>query len=519
MMIIPVKKRIQIFDTTLRDGEQAPGASLTPEQKIVLAHKLAGLGVDVIEPGFPVSSPGDFAAVETISRKVEGVEICGFARAVRGDIDAAVRATRDAARRRIHLFISSSDIHLRHQLRKSRPEVVAAAREMTAYARQFCDVVEFTAMDAARTGIDDLIEMVEAVIEEGASIINLPDTVGYALPHEYGEMFRRVRLGARGGQNVSYSAHCHNDLGLAVANSLAAIEGGATQIEVTVNGVGERTGNCALEELVMALETRGDVLGAETGIVLEKLYDTSRLISGAMHFPIAFNKPVVGRNAFQHESGIHQDGLLKDRSTYEIMDPERLGIPRSMIILGKHSGRHALKDRAARYGIALDAAELDALYESFKETADRQKAVSDDELLRMISSTTGQQAQFYELGDVQVLAGSSPHRVAAVTVHNLKTGANEAYTSTGAGPLEAVIAAISQGITEGIGFDGLELHSLGSGEQAQAEAAVMVEYSGTKFRGTAIHRDIVMAAGIAYVAACNAALLSDETEAGREKAV
>ncbi len=519
MMIIPVKKRIQIFDTTLRDGEQAPGASLTPEQKIVLAHKLAGLGVDVIEPGFPVSSPGDFAAVETISRKVEGVEICGFARAVRGDIDAAVRATRDAARRRIHLFISSSDIHLRHQLRKSRPEVVAAAREMTAYARQFCDVVEFTAMDAARTGIDDLIEMVEAVIEEGAGIINLPDTVGYALPHEYGEMFRRVRLGARGGQNVSYSAHCHNDLGLAVANSLAAIEGGATQIEVTVNGVGERTGNCALEELVMALETRGDVLGAETGIVLEKLYDTSRMISGAMHFPIAFNKPVVGRNAFQHESGIHQDGLLKDRSTYEIMDPERLGIPRSMIILGKHSGRHALKDRAARYGIALDAAELDALYESFKETADRQKAVSDDELLRMISSTTGQQAQFYELGDVQVLAGSSPHRVAAVTVRNLKTGANEAYTSTGAGPLEAVIAAISQGITEGIGFDGLELHSLGSGEQAQAEAAVMVEYSGTKFRGTAIHRDIVMAAGIAYVAACNAALLSDETEKGREKAV
>lgn len=519
MMIIPVKKRIQIFDTTLRDGEQAPGASLTPEQKIILAGKLAELGVDVMEPGFPVSSPGDFAAVETISRKIQGVEICGFARAVKGDIDAAVRATRDAARRRIHLFISSSDIHLRHQLRMSRPEVVAVAREMTAYARQFCDVVEFTAMDAARTGIDDLIEMVEAVIEEGASIINLPDTVGYALPQEYGEMFRRVRLGARGGDKVIYSAHCHNDLGLAVANSLAAIEGGATQIEVTVNGVGERTGNCALEELVMALETRGDAIGAETGIVLDKLYDTSRMISGAMHFPIAFNKPVVGRNAFQHESGIHQDGLLKDRSTYEIMDPERLGIPRSMIILGKHSGRHALKDRAAKYGIALDSAELDALYESFKETADRQKAVSDDELLRMVSSTTGQQAQVYALGEVQVLAGSAPRRVAAVTVRHLQSGAEATHTSTGDGPLEAIIAAIGQGIAEEIRFDGLELHSLGSGGNAQAEAAVMVEWKGAKFRGTAIHHDIVMAAGIAYIAACNAALLSDAAADATDTAV
>lgn len=510
-MIIPVKKRIQIFDTTLRDGEQAPGASLTPEQKILLAYKLADLGVDVMEPGFPVSSPGDFAAVQTISRKVRNVEICGFARAVKGDIDAAVRATQDAERRRIHLFISSSDIHLQHQLRMSRPDVVTRAREMTAYARQFCDVVEFTAMDAARTKLDDLIEMVEAVIEEGATIINLPDTVGYALPHEYGEMFRRVRQEARRGGSVSYSAHCHNDLGLAVANSLAAIAGGATQIEVTVNGVGERTGNCALEELVMALETRGDALGAETGIVLDKLYDTSRMISGAMHFPIAYNKPVVGRNAFQHESGIHQDGLLKDRSTYEIMDPERLGIPRSMIILGKHSGRHALKDRAAKYGIQLDSAELDALYKSFKETADRQKVVSDDQLLQMVNSTTGQQAQIYELGEVQVLAGSAERRVAAVTVRHLQRGCETSHTATGGGPLEAIIAAIGLGISEEIEFAGLELHSLGSGESAQAEAAVMVECEGLKFRGTATHQDIVMAAGIAYIAACNSALLSAQT--------
>lgn len=517
-MIIPVKKRIQIFDTTLRDGEQAPGASLTPEQKIILAGKLAELGVDVMEPGFPVSSPGDFAAVETISRKIQGVEICGFARAVKGDIDAAVRATRDAERRRIHLFISSSDIHLRHQLRKSRPEVVAAAREMTAYARQFSDVVEFTAMDAARTGIDDLIEMVEAVIEEGATIINLPDTVGYALPQEYGRC----------------SGVCGSVRGAATRSSIAPIV-------ITTWGWPWRTAwrrLPAVPHKLRSLSTewasgpaivrwRSWLWRWKHGVMLsvlrrasgEKLYDTSRMISGAMHFPIAFNKPVVGRNAFQHESGIHQDGLLKDRSTYEIMDPERLGIPRSMIILGKHSGRHALKDRAAKYGIALDSAELDALYESFKETADRQKAVSDDELLRMVSSTTGQQAQVYALGEVQVLAGSAPRRVAAVSVRHLQSGAETTHTSTGDGPLEAIIAAIGQGIAEDIRFDGLELHSLGSGGDAQAEAAVMVEWKDAKFRGTAIHHDIVMAAGIAYIAACNAALLSEsaadspETEA------
>ncbi|AJS60017.1 2-isopropylmalate synthase [Paenibacillus sp. IHBB 10380] len=497
---------ITIFDTTLRDGEQAPGASLQPEQKIQLAAKLVELGVDVIEPGFPISSPGEFAAVEAISRKFQQVEICGFARAVQGDIDAAVRATRDAERRRIHLFLSSSDIHLQHQMRISRKEAVAKARQMTAYAKQYCDRVEFTAMDAARTGIDDLIEMVEAAIEEGATIINLPDTVGYALPGEYGDMFRRVREGVRGGNNVQYSAHCHNDLGLAVANSLAAIQNGATQIEVTVNGIGERTGNCALEELVMALTIRQESIGFSTGIVKEKLYEVSRLVSGAMHFPMAYNKPIVGRNAFQHESGIHQDGLLKDRSTYEIMNPESLGIPRNMIILGKHSGRHALKDRIARYGLQIQDEELEVLYNEFKETADRLKVVSDDLLLQMVSRTIGITAQNYELGEVQVLAGSAQNRVAAITLRHLHENRESSHTSTGDGPLEAVIAAISQGIDAEIIFGDLELHSLSAGEEAHAEAAVTVEWQGTIYRGTAVHQDIIMAAGLAYVAACNSAL-------------
>jgi 2-isopropylmalate synthase len=506
VLLMTTIPNITIFDTTLRDGEQAPGASLQPEQKIQLAAKLVELGVDVIEPGFPISSPGEFAAVEAISRQFQQVEICGFARAVQGDIDAAVRATRDAERRRIHLFLSSSDIHLQHQMRISRKEAVAKARQMTAYAKQYSERVEFTAMDAARTGIDDLIEMVEAAIEEGATIINLPDTVGYALPGEYGDMFRRVREGVRGGNNVQYSAHCHNDLGLAVANSLAAIQNGATQIEVTVNGIGERTGNCALEELVMALTIRQESIGFSTGIVKEKLYEVSRLVSGAMHFPMAYNKPIVGRNAFQHESGIHQDGLLKDRSTYEIMNPESLGIPRNMIILGKHSGRHALKDRIARYGLQIQDEELEVLYNEFKETADRLKVVSDDLLLQMVSRTMGITAQNYELGEVQVLAGSAQNRVAAITLRHLHENRESSHTSTGDGPLEAVIAAISQGIDAEITFGDLELHSLSAGEEAHAEAAVTVEWKGTIYRGTAVHQDIIMAAGLAYVAACNSAL-------------
>ncbi|AOZ92302.1 2-isopropylmalate synthase [Paenibacillus crassostreae] len=498
--------KISIFDTTLRDGEQAPGASLQPDQKVQLAAKIVELGIDVLEPGFPISSPGEFAAVETISRKFQQVEICGFARALKGDIDAAVRATKDAERRRIHLFLSSSDIHLKYQLRKSRKEVVAMAREMTAYAKQFNEQVEFTAMDAARTGIDDLIEMIEVVIEEGATMINLPDTVGYALPHEYGEMFRKVREGARGGAGVRYSAHCHNDLGLAVANSLAAIQNGASQIEVTVNGVGERTGNCALEELVMALEVRKDVLNYTTGISLEKIYGTSRAVSSAMHFPMAYNKPIVGRNAFQHESGIHQDGLLKDLSTYEIMRPESLGISRNMIILGKHSGRHALKDRVARYGVKLNEEEMEVLYGTFKETADQLKIVSDDLLLKMVSHTTGKRIQNFELGEVRVQSSSEEDRIATVTLHHLHEDRESTHTASGKGPLEALISAISDGIDADIIFGDLEMHSLSTGEEAHAEAAVTVEWEGKNYRGTAIHQDIVMAAGLAYVAACNSAL-------------
>ncbi|MDB4868323.1 MAG: 2-isopropylmalate synthase, partial [Cohnella sp.] len=391
------KRRIRIFDTTLRDGEQAPGASMKPEQKVIIARQLARLGVDVIEPGFAISSPGEFKAIEQISRELRNVEICGFARCVKEDIDAAVAATRDAARRRLHLFISSSQIHLDFQLRKTQDEVIRVLRDMVAYGKQFVDQIEFSPMDASRSSEEFLCRVVESAIEEGATIINIPDTMGYALPEEFGPLFTHIRQGVRGGDKVVYSTHCHNDLGMAVANSLAAIRHGVTQVEVSVNGVGERAGNCSLEELVMAIKTRGDSIGVETGVHTGQIYETSRLVSRTMHFPIAFNKPIVGRNAFQHESGIHQDGLLKNRNTYEIMDPEAMGIPRSMIVLGKHSGRHAIKHRVSEYGVRLAEGELEELYSRFKEKADEQKLITDDVLMQLVSESTSTFTEPYTL--------------------------------------------------------------------------------------------------------------------------
>ncbi len=501
-------KRITIFDTTLRDGEQSPGASLYPEEKIKIARQLVDLGVDVIEPGFPASSSGDFAAVEEISRTLQNVEICGFARALKGDIDAAIAATKDAASRRLHLFISSSQIHLDFQLRKSRNEVLQLAKDMVAYAKQFVDRIEFSPMDATRTGMDFLYEMVEAVISEGATIINIPDTVGYALPEEYGSIFSNVIKSVRGADKTEFSAHCHNDLGLAVANSLAAIQGGATHVEVTINGIGERAGNCSLEELVMAIETRKNRLGFTTGINPLQIYETSRLVSRIMNLPIAYNKAIVGRNAFQHEAGIHQDGLLKNRSTYEIMDPDQLGIPRNMIVLGKHSGRHALKNRVQQFGIELEEAKIDELFVRFKELADAQKRVSDDELIALIDKTVDINIDPYTLLEIQVLTSNQMDRMASVKVRDNQTGQIESYTGTGEGPVEAVIHSLQQAVPVEVTFEDLELHSTSSGETANGEAVVTVSVDKDQFRGIGIDRDIVIAVSRAYMSACNQAVRS-----------
>lgn len=511
-------KKIQIFDTTLRDGEQSPGASIEPERKIIIARQLAKLGVDIIEPGFAISSPGEFAAIQQISRELQNVEICGFARAVKVDIDAAVKATQDAAKRRLHLFISSSDIHLSHQIRKTRSEVIQIAKDMISYAKQFVDEIQFAAMDSTRSDRDFVIELVEAAIESGATIINLPDTLGYALPNEMVDLFTSVRQQARGGDKVRYSTHNHNDLGMAVANSMAAIQAGATQVEVTVNGVGERAGNCSLEELAMLIETRKAALQIETNIEQSEIYTTSHMVSRAMHYPIAYNKPIVGRNAFQHESGIHQDGLLKDRSTYEIMDPEAMGISRSMIILGRHSGRHAIKHRLSEYGINVIDDELVEVYNRFKQVADEKKIVTDDELIRIAGEMTETQPDPYKLVDLQVLAGSQKSRIASVTIRESADGAERSYSGMGEGPLEAVIHCIQQAIPVAAQFEDLELHSLSTGEDAHGEAVVSIIIEGERFRGTSIHKDIIYAAAQAYVGACNQAVMTGRKRVMEENA-
>lgn len=512
-------QRIRIFDTTLRDGEQAPGASLYPEEKIRIARQLAKLGVDIIEPGFPISSPGDFHAVQQISRELQGVEICGFARAVKGDIDTAVNATADAYFCRIHMFLSSSDIHLDFQLKKSRQQVVELARAMVAHAKKSVERIEFSPMDATRTGDEFLFEVIEAVIAEGATIINIPDTVGYALPEEYGRMFRRVRESVRGGDKVEYSAHCHNDLGLAVANSLAAISAGVTQVEVTVNGVGERAGNCSLEELVMAIETRKETLGFETGIVPEEIFNTSRMVSRIMHFPIAYNKPIVGRNAFQHEAGIHQDGLLKNRNTYEIMDPEKLGIPRSMIILGKHSGRHALKHRISQFGLQLSSEELESLYTDFKAKADQQKIVTDGQLMELVGATVEGQMEPYTLAHVQVVSSSDRARMASVSIRDNQAGLEQVFSGTGEGPIEAIINSLRQAMPMPVVFADLELHSLSTGEKATGEAEVTIQVNGETFKNTGIDQDVLIAVAKAYVSACNQAIRIQGRSAAAVEAV
>lgn len=500
------QRQIRIFDTTLRDGEQSPGASLYPEEKIRIARQLEKLGVDTVEPGFPAASPGDFHAVQEVSRLLQNTEICGFARAVRGDIDAAVRATADAARRRLHLFLSSSQIHMDFQLRKSRDQVLQIAKEMVAYAKQHVDVIEFSPMDATRSGEEFLYEMVETVIAEGATIINIPDTVGYALPEEYGNLFRRVRSGVRGGDRVEYSAHCHNDLGLAVANSLAAVQAGATHVEVTVNGIGERAGNCSLEELVMAIETRGAAMNVSTGIRAAEIYETSRLVSRLMNLPIAHNKPIVGRNAFQHEAGIHQDGLLKNRSTYEIMDPERMGIPRNMIVLGKHSGRHALKHRMEQYGVAMTEEELTRFAGKFKEEADARKFISDSDLLRIWGDTSDSRAEPYSIVDFQVISNQRKIKVASVTMKDNRTGEEASFAAAGAGPVEAVVACIKQAVPLQVEMKDMEIHSLSSSESAQGEAQVTVEAGGVSFRGSSIDKDILSAVAQAFLSAINQAV-------------
>ncbi len=379
-------ERVTVFDTTLRDGEQSPGASMSPEQKLRVALVLRDLGVDVIEAGFPIASPGDFASVRQIAREVEGPVICGLARCMAGDIERAGEAIGNAARGRIHVFLATSAIHREYKLEMTRREVVERAVAGVRHAREYTDDVEFSPEDAARTEPEFLAEVLEAVIEAGATTVNIPDTVGYALPGPFGQLIGWLRSTVRGIDGVIISVHCHDDLGLAVANSLAAVEAGARQVECTINGIGERAGNCSLEEMVMALKTRRDHYAVETGIRTPGLTEASRVVSEVTGLMISRNKAVVGRNAFAHEAGIHQHGMLRHHSTYEVMRPEDVGAAGTQLVLGKHSGRHAFALRLKELGIELDGEQLQAATGAFKEFADREKQINDTQIVMMVES-------------------------------------------------------------------------------------------------------------------------------------
>lgn len=389
------RARITVFDTTLRDGEQSPGCSMNVQEKLRLAHQLDRLGVDVIEAGFPIASDGDFAAVQATAAALRRPVIAGLARACAPDIERAWQALKGAARPRIHVFLATSDIHLQYKLKISRQQCLEQARDSVRLAKSLCADVEFSPEDATRTDHEFLYQVLDAVVEAGATTLNIPDTVGYSMPAEFGELIQSIRQRVRGIENVTISAHCHNDLGLAVANSLAAVAAGARQVECTINGIGERAGNASLEEIVMAMRVRPDRYAYDTGIVSEQLFPASQMLSEVTGVPVQPNKAVTGRNAFAHEAGIHQDGFLKERTTYEIMDPRSVGVPESRLVLGKHSGRHALNQRCTDMGFKLDHAQLDEVYRRFTTLADRKKGLRNDEIAALTREilSLDQQAQ------------------------------------------------------------------------------------------------------------------------------
>jgi 2-isopropylmalate synthase len=497
--------RVHIFDTTLRDGEQSPGISLNTAEKVEIAQQLARLGVDVIEAGFPITSPGDFEAVEAISRKVEGPTICGLARTHKADIDAAWGAIRDAERPRIHTFVSTSDIHIEHQLQTDREDVKGQARAAVALARSYCDDVEFSPMDATRADVEFTAEVCAIAVEEGATVVNIPDTVGYTTPEEYVEYFRRLYELVPALREVETSVHCHDDLGLAVANSYAGVLAGARQVECAVNGIGERAGNCSLEEIVMLVRTREDVHGLTTGVQTRELARTSRMVSRLTGYPVQHNKAVVGRNAFAHESGIHQDGVLKERTTYEIMDATEVGFESNSIVLGKHSGRHALRDALEQLGFKIEGNALNAAFKRFKEIADRKKQVTALDLEAIVSDEMRERADAHELAWFEVEAGSRREPLARVAV-TLPSGAEVVGESGGDGPIDAIFRAIQKATGVECELRQYTVEAVTGGEDALGEVSVMLRAAGRLATGQGVATDILEASARAYVRALSNAL-------------
>ncbi|WP_374249066.1 2-isopropylmalate synthase [Thermomonas sp.] len=495
---------IRIFDTSLRDGEQSPGFTMSGAQKIAFAHALAELGVDVIEAGFPCSSPADFHSVHSIARAVRDTTIAALARCHPGDIDACARALDGAAAPRIHVFISTSPLHRQFKLNMTREQVIEHARMGITLARKHVDDVEFSAEDAFRTEPDFLVEVFNAAVAAGATTLNVPDTVGYATPDEIRALFRHLRAHVQGADDVVFSAHCHNDLGLAVANSLAAIEGGARQVECTINGIGERAGNAALEELVMALKVRGGWYNADTGIHTQKLLDTSRLLSRITGIQVQRNKAIVGLNAFAHESGIHQHGMLKNRDTYEIMRPQDIGWPDSQLVLGRHSGRAAMANRLRALGHVLDDARLDQVIAAAKTLTHTQHVVGDADLLRLVAGDHGDSG--WRIAAMSLI-DEGQHTRAHVELSD-PDNRRVKQDARGDGPIAALFAALARATGVDFELESYEVHSMGIGRDARGEANLSTRIGGDTYSGQGTSRDVLEASAIAWLDVANRVLRS-----------
>lgn len=505
----PQTDRLIIFDTTLRDGEQSPGCSMNLKEKLRVARELERLGVDVIEAGFPASSPGDFQSVQTIAQELEKPIICGLARCHAGDIERVWEALEKARRKRIHVFVATSAIHREYKLNMAKEQIVNSAVKSVALAKTFCDDIEFSPEDAARTELDFLAEVVEAVIEAGATTVNIPDTVGYTVPGEFAQLFEYLSKHVKNIDKAVLSVHCHNDLGLAVANSLAAVKAGARQVECTINGIGERAGNCSLEEVVMAVKVRDSYFNVRTEIDTTRLYPTSRLVSKITGTPVPRNKAIVGENAFAHEAGIHQHGVLKHSATYEIMRPEDVGFSRTNLVLGKHSGRHAFRERVKELGFTLTDMKLDEVFKEFKKLADRKKEIFDGDIEALVLGLRSGQHDTWIIDELHIAAGTGSIATAAVKLSH-RTGEIFKEAAVGDGPIDAAFQAIERATGVTVELLSFDVHSVTIGEDAQGEVTILVSHQGQEYRGSGVSTDIVEAGARALLEVINRIIRTQE---------
>lgn len=492
---------VRIFDTTLRDGEQSPGCTMNVEEKITIARQLDRLNVDIIEAGFAASSPGDFESVRRVADAVKGPRVLSLSRTREEDVDQALRSVDKAHNPGIHIFIATSEIHMKYKLNMTREDVLDAATWAVTRARKNLDYIEFSCEDASRSDWDFMAKVCAEVIRAGATVINLPDTTGHALPEEFGRMFSYLREHVPGSEKVTWSAHCHNDLGLAVANSLAAVKNGARQIECTINGIGERAGNCSMEEVVMAMRTRHDLMGVQSRINTRQIFPASRLLSQVIGQPVPANKPIVGDNAFAHEAGIHQDGVLKYKLTYEIMKPEDIGIPSNKLVLGKHSGRHAFADRLKHLGVDTDSIDLNKAFVEFKALCDKKKVIYDDDILALVTEEARRTTDHYELVDLQVssASGSLPHAQVALRVD----GDEKRGEAVGDGMVDACYKAIYKIVGLQPALERYAVKAITGGTDALGEVSCLLRQNGMTVAGAGAHSDIVMASALALVNALN----------------